>query len=60
MSRTANRRARSLFARLLPFGLGVVAAGTSDYRAASSVGQAAQTYFDWIENARVDVPSAVR
>ena len=58
--RIANRRARSLLARLLPFGLGVVVAGTTDYRAASSVGRAAQTYFDWIENARVDVPSAVK
>lgn len=58
--RIANRRAKSLLARLLPFGLGVVVAGTTDYRAASSVGKAAQTYFDWLENALVDVPSAVK
>lgn len=60
VSRIANRRAKSLLGRLLPFGLGVVVAGSADYRAAASVGKAAQTYFDWLENARVDVPSAIR
>lgn len=54
--RIAKRRARSLLARLLPFGLGVVAAAGSDYRAAGGVGDAAVKYFAWIE--REPTPAA--
>ncbi len=49
ITRISKRRAKSFLVRLLPFGIGVVAAAGTDYRAAGGAGHAAIAYFAWIE-----------
>jgi hypothetical protein len=58
LNRISKRRAKSFLVRLLPFGLGVVAAARTDYKAAGGAGHAATEYFGWIEKAPASLPSA--
>jgi hypothetical protein len=60
IQRIANRRARSLLGRLLPFGLGVAVAASTDYKAGTSVGRAALTYLDWLQTGPVTGASGTK
>lgn len=51
INRISKRRAKSFLVRLLPFGIGVIAAAGTDYRAAGGVGHTAVDYFAWIDKA---------